>query len=138
MNFNSMPMMNNMNNNNLNFQNNYEEIQYLKNKIKALENENQELKLKVGNLASNKHKLVYFDQIRVVQFISDDNSLSFGIECLPSDTFAEVEEKLYKIYPEYRETNNMFQIDGRAILRFKTIAENNIPPGHKVKIHKFE
>ena len=137
-NFNNMPMMNNMDNNNMNFQNPYEEIQNLKNKIKALENENKELKLKINALGSNKHKLVYFDQIRVVQFISDDNSLSFGIECLPSDTFAEVEEKLYKIYPEYRETNNIFQVDGRAILRFKTIAENNIPPGHKVKIFKCE
>ena len=110
---------------------------HLKNKIKTLEEENKELKLKIDNLA-NKPKLVDFNQIRVIQFISDDNSLSYGIECLLSDTFAEVEEKLYKIYPEYRETNNIFQVDGRAILRFKTIAENNIHPGHKVKIYKFE
>ena len=110
----------------------------MKNKIKTLEEENKGLKLQIDNLANNKPKLVDFNQIRVVQFISDDGSLSYGIECLLSDTFAEVEEKLYKIYPEYRETNNIFQVDGRAILRFKTIAENNIQPSHKVKIHKFE
>ena len=96
------------------------------------------MKLKIDNLASNKPKLVDFNQIRVVQFISDDNSLICGINCLPSDTFAEVEEKLYKIYPEYRETNNIFLVDGKTILRFKTIAENNIQEGHGVQIIKIE
>ena len=155
---NNMQMMNNMNNNNMNVQNPYEEIQYLKNKITTLENknklleeENKELKLKIENLNNNQPKLVDFNQIRVIQFISDDHSLICGINCLPSDTFAEVEEKLYKMYPEYRETNtlfklknlyyikaNVFQVDGRGILRFKTIAENNIQPGHFVKIQKIE
>ena len=37
-----------------------------------------------------------------------DHSLIYPIKCLPSDIFAEVEEKLYKIFPEYRETNNVF------------------------------
>ena len=145
MNNNNMQMMNNRNNNNMNVQNPYEEIQYLKNKITTLENknklleeENKELKLKIENLNNNQPKLVDFNQIRVIQFISDDHSLICGINCLPSDTFAEVEEKLYKMYPEYRETNNVFQVDGRGILRFKTIAENNIQPGHFVKIQKIE
>ena len=129
----------------MNVQNSYEEIQYLKNKITTLENknklleeENKELKLKIENLNNNQPKLVDFNQIRVVQFISDDHSLICGINCLLSDTFAEVEEKLYKIYPEYRETNNTFQIDGRNILRFKTIAENNIQTGHCVLISKID
>ena len=141
---NNMQMMN-MNNNNMNIQNPYEEIQYLKNKITTLENknklleeENKELKLKIENLNNNQPKLVDFNQIRVIQFISDDHSLICGINCLPSDTFAEVEEKLYKRYPEYRETNNVFQVDGRGILRFKTIAENNIQSGHFVKIQKID
>ena len=145
---------NNMNNNNINnFQNNFlnnnnmniqylhDQINYLKNEVENLkktiklkEEENNELKLKIDNLENNKPEFVNAKQIRVVQFISNDHSLICGINCLLSDTFAEVEEKLYKIYPEYRETNNTFQVDGRNILRFKTIAENNIQTGHFVQI----
>ena len=113
------------------------ENENLKSTIQSKDDQINELKIKIGNF-ENKNEFVNSNQIRVVQFISDDHSLICGINCLLSDTFAEVEEKLYKIYPQYRETNNIFQVDGRAILRFKTIAENNIQPGHKVKIYKFE
>jgi hypothetical protein len=106
----------------------------LKNDIQIKDNLIKELQQRIDNLVNNKPKMVDFNQIRVVQFVSNDHSLICGINCLLSDTFAEVEEKLYKIYPEYRETNNSFQVDGRNILRFKTIAENNIQTGHCVQI----
>ena len=132
---------NNMNNNKMNIQFLHDQINYLKNEVENLkktiklkEEENNELKLKIDNLENNKPEFVNAKQIRVVQFISNDHSLICGINCLLSDTFAEVEEKLYKIYPEYRDTNNTFQVDGRNILRFKTIAENNIQTGHFVQI----
>ena len=57
----------------------------------------------------------------VVHFISGDGKINQGINCLPTETFAEVEEKLYKIYDEYRETNNMFLAKGNIIKRFKKI-----------------
>ena len=125
-----------------------EEITNLKNEINNLKKENQlkeeenkKLKSKIDLLINQKDKkpnLVDIDNIKVIQFISTDHSIIYPIKCLPSDTFAEVEEKLYKIYPEYRETNNSFQVDGRTILRFKTIAENNIQEGHCVQITKIE
>ena len=146
MNFNNM---NNNNNNfqinNINYQNVLEENKYLKNEnenlkktIKLKEEENNELKLKIENLENNKPEFVNAKQIRVVQFVSDDRSMVCGINCLLSDTFAEVEEKLYKIYPEYRETNNIFQVNGRQVLRFKTIEENNIHEGQGVQLIKID
>ena len=146
-------MQNNMHNFNLNnmINNNQSlivEINSLKNEnlnlrktIQLKEEENKELKRRIDNLINNqenKPNLVDFNNIKIIQFISMDHSLIYPIKCLPSDTFAEVEEKLYKIYPEYRETNNLFQVDGRTILRFKTIAENNIQNGHPVQITKIE
>jgi len=113
----------------------------LKRTIQSKDEEIKELKAKIFNLSnkeSKNHNLVDFDNIKIIQFMSMDHSLIFSIKCLPSDTFAEVEEKLYKKYPEYRETNNSFQIDGRNILRFKTIEENNIPDEHYVQISKIE
>ena len=46
----------------------------------------------------------------------------------------EIEEKLYKQYPQYRETNNSFLANGTQVLRFKTIAENKIGNGLPVTL----
>ena len=46
------------------------------------------------------------------------------------------EEKLYKEYPEYRETNNRFLANGSEVLRFKTINENKIGSGKPIMLIK--
>ena len=61
-----------------------------------------------------------------VNFISSDKTIHFAASCLKTNTFAEIEEKLYKQYPQYRETNNTFIANGTQVLRFKTIEENKI------------
>ena len=38
-------------------------------------------------------------------------------------------------YTKFRNTNNMFTIKGRTILRFKTLKENNIKDGDKVLLN---
>ena len=63
-----------------------------------------------------------------------DQAIHYSIPCIGSDTFAEVEEKLYKQFPEYRETNNYFVANGKEILRFKTISENNIKNGFPIML----
>ena len=97
----------------------------------------RELKL-ISNENIYDKKLVDINQIIIIQFISTDSKINRGIKCLPSDIFVEVEEKLYKIYPEYRETNNCFIANGRAILRFKTIAGNNLKDGDTVMLNIFD
>ena len=74
----------------------------------------------------------------VINFTSTDSSINYGIKCVVTDTFAEVEEKLYQIYDEFRNTNNMFTIKGRTILRFKNLKENNIRDGDKVLLFRIE
>ena len=77
---------------------------------------------------------IYFNEIMCVNFISTDQKLHFAIPCRKTDTFAEVEEKLYQKFPEYRETNNNFVCNGKCILRFKTISENNVGNGLPVTL----
>ena len=67
-----------------------------------------------------------------VHFISTDQNVHYSIPCIPNNTFAEVEEKLYKQFPEYRETNNQFLANGKEVLRFKTINDNKIGSGFPV------
>jgi len=64
-----------------------------------------------------------------VNFISMDQKVHFAVPCIGTNTFAEVEEKLYKQFPEYRETNNHFIANGQPVLRFKTISQNKIGNG---------
>ena len=69
-----------------------------------------------------------------VNFISTDQTIHKAIPCIPGNTFAEVEEKLYQFIPEYRETNNTFLANGSPVLRFITISENKIGDGLPVTL----
>ena len=107
----------------------------LKNQLYLKENELNEMKLKLKN---NKKKLISFDDVMVINFESTDSSIHEGIQCLGTDIFAEIEERLYQKYDEFRNTNNMFTFNGRTILRFKNLKENNIRNGDKVILLKIE
>ena len=117
----------------INEKGNNNEINYLNEIIKLKEKEIKLLTIQLKNTDKNE-KLVDYNKILVINFISLDNNINYGIKCLETDIFAEVEEKLYQKYEEYRETNNSFISGGKAILRFKTIKDNNIKNGDKVQL----
>ena len=100
----------------------------LKDKIKELD---------IIKMNKSKDGYVNYKNIMVVHFNSGDGKIDHGIKCLPTETFAEVEEKLYKIYDEYRETNNIFLAKGNVIKRFKKMSENNIQNGDKIQLQNF-
>ena len=99
-----------------------ENIYSLKEKIKKKDEEINKLK----NIINENRKFVPLDQMTCIYFTSTDQKVHLPIPCIKTDIFAEVEEKLYKQLPEYRETNNSFIVNGTQILRFKTIEENKI------------
>jgi hypothetical protein len=104
--------------------------------IDQIKNNNIEinnLKLKLENNYVSQSKVSKKD-FMVINFVTADGKImNCGIGCLPDETFAEVEEKLYKIYDEYRNTNsNYFIYGGRTILRFKKIKENKIKNGDRI------
>ena len=125
--------------NKLNKCNNYEiQINNLNNIIIQKDNEINNLKNKLNNINNisnnNISNNVNFNEIVVVNFISMDQNVHYAIAALKNNTFAEIEEKLYKQYPKYRETNNNFITNGSTVLRFKTIAENKISNGLPVTL----
>ncbi len=120
--------------NNLNFEINNlrNENINLKNKLNLKDNE-------INNLRLNKNeKPVDFNDIIVINFISTDYTINKGIKCLGNETFAEVEERLYQIYDEFRNTNNIFLFKGNQILRFKKIKENKINDGDQIQLVKYD
>ena len=121
--------------NNINSNNNII-IQNYKNIINQKKQELNNLKSKIqNNNISSKINYIDINRMMTVNFISMDSKIHFAIPCLDTDTFAEVEEKLYKQFPEYRETNNSFLANGQKVLRFKTIKENKIGNGLPVTMN---
>ena len=107
---------------------NINEINNLKQIIIQKDKEINELKSK---FSKNK---VYMDDIMVINFLSTDQNIRCGISCLADDTFAEVEEKLYKKFDKFRDTNNVLLFGGNIILRFKKVRENNLHDGDTILI----
>ena len=102
---------------------NNNEINKLNQIIVEKDKQIKELELKVKK---NDKIKVYKDDMMVVNFMSTDQAICTGIACTADDTFAEVEEKLYQMYDEYRNTNNLLLHKGNMVLRFKKIKENKI------------
>ena len=115
------------------------EIRDLKYQLILKDNEIKDLKLKSqNNNQQNKH-ILNMDEIMIVYFQTQDQEINHvGIKCLSSDTFAEVEEKIYKKFNNYRNTNNTPICNGRIVLRFKTLSENNIKDENVVQLIKME
>ena len=127
-------LQNKLNNYN-NIINNYQTI------LSQKDSELNNIKLQLNNIKQNNNNdsnnlpyKVYFNDILVVNFISSDQNIHYAVSCLKNNTFAEIEEKLYRQYPQYRETNNNFIANGKLVLRFKTIAENKIGSGLPVTL----
>ena len=110
-----------------------DEINNLKNQLNIKNNEIKEIKNNINIKEKPKYDI---NDIIVINFNSAE--VNYGIKCLADETFAEVEEKLYKIYDNLRETNNMFTVNAKPILRFKKIKENNIKDGDIIQLFKLE
>ena len=115
------------------------EIRDLKYQLLEKNNEIKDLKSKSQNNNEKNKQVLNMDEIMIVYFQTQDQEINHvGIKCLPSDTFADVEEKIYKKFNNYRNTNNTPICNGRIVLRFKTLRENNIKDENVVQLIKME
>ena len=97
----------------------------------------KKLKIEIKNKNIPEKKQLYsLDDIVIVNFTSMDQIVHLSLKCIKTEIFAHIEEKLYKEYPDYKETNNYFLSQGKQILRFKTIEENNIKDGYTIMLLK--
>ena len=110
------------------------EILNLKEKLISKDNEINQLKLKQNNDEPKYSQ----NEMMVLNFVSTEAPIiqNCGIACFPNETFAEVEEKVYQRFNEYRDSNNACIAGGRQILRFKKLCENNLKNGDIVQIIK--
>ena len=131
-------ILNTQNQQNKNITNN--EIKKLKDEITLKENQINNLKVELQNEKNkNNTKLINYNDMIAVSFISTDQQINkYPMLCAKTDRFAEIEEKLYQEFEEFRETNNTFIVNGKTILRFKKMSENNIKNGDTIQLIKDE
>ncbi len=122
-----------MNNKLLNYE---KKIEELNNQIKEKNNEINILKNKCSD--DEFKEILPGEKIISVLFTSSDYKINYSLPCKDSTLFVKMEEKLYEEFPEYKETDNYFLVNGNKVKRFKTIKENNIKNGKPVLLYKTE
>ena len=56
----------------------------------------------------------------------NNDIFNYSMPCKTTDLFASLEERLCQDFPKYRNAKKIFMVNANKILRFKTLAENNI------------
>lgn len=118
------------NNNNKEEKNN---IQINKNKneiedIKENDNSKEVLLVNQNCKDNNDNKIsLYFQSV--------DQKIKETILCQSNEKFHILEGILYEKYPQYKESENYFIVNGVKVNRFKTLKENNIKNGHKIVLN---
>jgi len=66
------------------------------------------------------------ENIISIIFGTTDQKLHYSVPCRKTDSFSKIEKKLYNEYPEYKERNKYFLVNGNKIEVNKTLEENKI------------
>ena len=120
------------------------ELQSKDNTIKVLNSQISEKIIEFNNLKNqinikNDDDLVNQinpgEKVISAMIISTDQKVMYSIACKNTTPFVKIEEKLYEVYPEYKETENYFLFSGNKIKRFKTIGENKIKNGIPIMLY---
>ena len=79
------------------------------------------------------------EEILAIGFTSSDQTIqNFFRPCKDSDLFVKLEEKLYDEYPKYKDVETYFLVNGKKVLRFKSMKENNIKNGQVIMVNILE
>ena len=109
----------------------------LSNKKIEIDNLNNEMKnLKINN--NQKNRYIREDELLIIQFKSIDQKVDVPYTCKNTDIFVRIEEMLYNEYPEYKDLNTYFTVNGHVVKRFRTIKENNIKNKDKILLNIYE
>ena len=120
----------NYNINNIN--DNKDAIITLLKKLEIKENEIKQIKQKMP------YELKSGEALMPIIFISSDQKIHYAFICKNTDKFNSIENLLYEVYPEYQESENYFTVNGKKIIKSKTMQENNIRPSSIIMLNKYE
>ena len=122
-------------------------IQEYKNKIKSLENDLIQKNNEIQKLLSQKSN-DYFDisSLKSNDKIIGVNFVSMGINdighyslvCKTRVLFVNLEERLYNDFPQFKNYETYFEVNGKRIKRFQTLEQNKIKNNDIISIFIIE
>ena len=99
----------------------------------------EELKIKENEIKQLKAKFPFDlndgDKLMTIIFSSIEEDLYYTIICKNTDKFNKIENMLYDAYPQYLESENYFIVNGKKMIKSKTIEQNNIKYGEIIIIN---
>ena len=105
---------------NNNSNNNYLEL------LNIIKEKDQKIKDLESKLERYPIKLEEGEKLISIIFQSVNQEIHCSIICKNNDQFYKLEEQLYNEYPNYRNVENYFVVNGNKINRFKNLIENKI------------
>ena len=66
------------------------------------------------------------EKLITIKFISMDQTINFETFAKKTDNISKLENFLYEKYPQYKDTENYFLVNGNKLNRHKTLEENKI------------
>ena len=83
-------------------------------------------------------KVISEEKVLAISLSSIDENINIILPCKSTEQFIRIEEKFYNEYPEYRDENIHFIVNGNEIKQFKTLEENNIKSGSIINVLSFD
>ena len=102
-------------------------------KINNLDKEIKDLK-KI--LKRNPFILRKGEKLMSIIISSKDEKIHYSLPCKNNNTINDIEKELYKEFPEYSNTKNIFLYKGKIINKFETFQKNNIKNGDILILEK--
>ena len=96
------------------------DIKIIKDKFKVYKNIINDIQLNIPLLLKPNKKLM------TVIFHSLDENIHYSVICKNNDKFSKIESLLYDKYPDYKDLNKDFIINGKKIDINKNLQDNNI------------
>ena len=109
----------------------------INNKKQTKNDYNEEKNENLGNIGGFDSQEQIMDNSEkkfVLLFRTSDQTINYSLNCDKSDIFSEVEEKLYCEFPELKQKNISFIVNGNILNRTLTLEENGIQNGNIVLI----
>ena len=94
----------------------------------------EELKSK---LARYPFELLPGEKMMSVIFNSTKQDINYSVICKNTDLFVNIELKLYKEYPQYKENENFFTVGGNKINKYINLEQNKIKDNDIILLNQF-
>ena len=128
------------------YKNKISELEKLINELQLKIKENDNLKGKIielQNILTKQNKIIIeleneikifrkycnfseTEKLLSIKFISGEQDIDYTIIAKNTENFSILENSIYNEYPQYRETENYFLINGKKINKHKTLEQNKI------------